>query len=101
MHRPDICRWLPREPALQMAALRARAARPNPRLAGSDGAKDEKSTYGSPQKASQGLQEIDDRVDFLLRQNAIAPEWRHHCQRVARGLVGQNGDEFVAVGVFA
>src|SRR6202012_3182433 len=45
----------------------------------------------------QRLQEIDDRVDFLLGENAVAPERGHHGLRIARGLVGDDGDEILAI----
>src|SRR6185437_3992320 len=50
---------------------------------------------------SQGLQEIDDRVDLVAGQNAISPERRHHGQRVAPGLIGDDGDEIAAIREFA
>src|SRR4030081_2572683 len=53
---------------------------------------------GSP---SQGLQEIDDRVDFLFGQNAISSERGHHGLRVAFAFIRHDSDEIVAVGIFA
>ena len=46
------------------------------------------------------FQEIDDSVDFLLGQNAVTPEWRHHGLRISPGLVADDGDQVVTVGVF-
>src|SRR4029077_1525756 len=51
--------------------------------------------------ASQGLQEIDDRVDLLLGQNAVAPERRHDGQWIAPGLIGQDRDEITPIGILA
>jgi hypothetical protein len=50
---------------------------------------------------SQGLQEIDDRVDFLLSQNTVAPERRHDGLRIAFGFIGKDRDQLVTVGIFA
>src|SRR5882724_11842751 len=46
---------------------------------------------------SKGLQEIHDRVDLLVGQNAISSERRHHGLRIALGLIVKDGDEFVRV----
>ncbi len=52
----------------------------------------------SPQAvaASQGLQEVHHGVDFLLAQNPVAAERRHHGLRVAFGLIGDDRDQLVA-----
>jgi len=50
---------------------------------------------------SQGLQEIDDRVDFLLGQNAVASERRHDGLRIALCFIGEDRDQIVTIGIFA
>src|SRR5690348_3656919 len=50
---------------------------------------------------SQGLQEIHDGVDFLLGQDAVASERRHHGLGIALGFVVQDRDEVAPVGIFA
>src|SRR6185436_17723895 len=82
-------------------------ARPRLPLAGSGASWPEirRQSYASSPKAcartSQRLQEIHHRVDFLFGQNAVAPERRHHGQRVAQGFVVENGDEILALGILA
>src|SRR6185369_2707373 len=51
--------------------------------------------------ASQRLQEIHHRVDFLWGQDPVAPERRHHGQRIAQGFVRYDGDELRAIWIFA
>jgi len=47
------------------------------------------------------LQEIHHRVDFLFGQKPVSSERRHHGQRIALGFVIKDGDEIVAIGIFA
>jgi len=49
---------------------------------------------------SQGLQEINDRADLLVGQNPVPAERRHHGLRIALGLVEDDRDQLVAIGVF-
>src|SRR6202140_1951988 len=44
------------------------------------------------------IEKIDDRFDFPVGQNQIAPERRHHGLRVALGLVEHDSPQFLAVG---
>src|SRR3954464_4999468 len=48
-------------------------------------------------RESEGLQEIDDGADFLLGQDAVAPEWRHHRRRIADRLVVEDRDQLGTV----
>src|SRR6185437_5064641 len=49
---------------------------------------------------SQRLQEVDDRVDFFVGENVIAPERWHHRQRIALGFVGDDRNQIGEVRVF-
>src|SRR5689334_3068929 len=42
---------------------------------------------------------IDDRLDFLLGQDVVAPEGRHHRQLVPLRLVGDDRNDILAVGI--
>src|SRR6185437_5412085 len=46
---------------------------------------------------SARVEEIDDSFDFLVGQNEVALEGRHDGERIALGLVGNDGDQFLAV----
>src|SRR5690242_13728723 len=46
---------------------------------------------------SKRLQEIDDRVDLPLGQNAVAAERWHHRQRIALCFVGHDRDQLLAI----
>src|SRR6202012_2894703 len=51
----------------------------------------------APCARSARVEEIDDRLDFLVGQNEVALERRHHRLRIALGLVGNDGDELLAI----
>src|ERR1700752_3388688 len=36
----------------------------------------------APKRVLSCIEKIDDGFDFLIGQNEIAPEWRHHCLRI-------------------
>src|SRR6202051_1122617 len=44
------------------------------------------------------IEKIDDRFDFPVGQNQVAPEWRHHGLRIALGLVEHDRRQFLTVG---
>src|SRR6267142_7020613 len=118
MPLPDICRWPRPAPASsQTEGCQGLTARPRLRLAGSAALWLKSRCQSCPSKspracarasrpyslslASQGLQEIHHRGDFLFGQYPVPSERRHHGQWIAQGFVVENGDEIVAIGILA